>query len=78
MHSAAMMSIPQQYRTQDKSTDKTTRPIFDTKEYHPPLVEKAMNERRGSGMWTKLFIALVVLVLLAVGGYFVYIYVVHP
>ncbi len=74
MHSAAMMSIPKQYHTPDKPADKTLRPVFDTKEYHPPLLDKAMSEHRGMGMWPKLFIALVILALLAVGGYFVYLY----
>jgi len=76
LHNAAMMSIPQQYHAEAKVTDKTTRPIFDTKEYHPPLLEAATGEHRGGGsMWGKLFIALVVLALLGVAGYFAYLYV---
>ncbi len=75
MHSAAMMSIPKQYHTEAKSTDKTVRPIFDTKEYHPPLLDATAPEHHGGSMWSKLFIALVVLVLLGVAGYFAYIYV---
>lgn len=75
MHSAAMMSIPQQYRTGAKVTDKTTHSIFDTKEYHPPLIEATSPEHRGGGMWGKLFIALIVLALLGVAGYFTYLYV---
>lgn len=75
MHNKAMMSIPQQYRTEHKALDKETRPVFDTKEYHPPLLEAAVpGHHRGSSVWVKLFVALVVLVLLAVAGYFVYIY----
>lgn len=75
LHSAAMMSIPDQYRAEPKSTDKTPRPVYDTKEYHPPLLEAAAHEHRGgSSMWGKLFIALVVLALLAAAGYFVYLY----
>lgn len=76
LHNAAMMSIPQQYHAEAKATDKTTRPVFDTKEYHPPLLEAATGEHRGGGsMWGKLFIALVVLALLGVAGYFAYLYV---
>lgn len=75
MHSKAMMSIPQQYRTERKTADKTTHSVFDTKEYHPPLLEAAIPEHhRGGGVWTKLFVAFVVLVLLGVSGYFVYIF----
>ena len=78
LHSAAMMSIPQQYRTEKKETDTTSRPIFDTKEYHPPLLEAAVHEHRGGGsMWGKLFIALVVLVLLGVAGYFAFLYIIQ-
>jgi hypothetical protein len=73
-----MMSIPQQYRAEKKTVDTSTRSVFDTKEYHPPLVEAAMHEHRGGGgMWGKLFIALVVLVLLGVAAYFAYLYVVQ-
>ena len=75
MHSAAMMSIPQQYRTENKPTDKAKRPIFDTKEYHPPLLEAAVHDHHGGSMWSKLFIALVAFVLLGVAGYFVYLFV---
>src|SRR6266550_1730625 len=75
LHNTAMMSIPQQYHTQATPVDDAPRPIFDTKEYHPPLLEEAGHEHRGGGsMWSKLFIALVVLVLLAVGGYFAYLF----
>ena len=78
LHSAAMMSIPKQYHTEEKSADTAKRPIFDTKEYHPPLLEATNHEHRGGGsMWSKLFIALVVLVLLGVGAYFAYLYVVQ-
>lgn len=75
VHGAAMMSIPKQYHTKEKAADTTKRPIFDTKEYHPPLLDAAVHEHRGGGsMWSKLFIALATLVLLGVAGYFAYLY----
>jgi hypothetical protein len=70
MHSTAMMSIPQQYRVEDRTADNTARPVYDTKEYHPPLLEAVAHSHRGGSMWIKLFLALVALVALAVGGYF--------
>lgn len=75
MHTQAMMSIPKQYHTEEKPVDTAKRPIFDTKEYHPPLLEAAAHEHRGgNSMWSKLFIALATLVLLGVAGYFAYLY----
>jgi len=75
LHNAAMMSIPQQYHTDAKPTDNTHRSIFDTKEYHPPLIEATSHEHRGGGgVWGKIFIAFVVLALVVVGGYFAYVY----
>ena len=75
MHSQAMMSIPKQYHTEQKPVDTAKRPIFDTKEYHPPLLEAAAHDHRGgNSMWSKLFIALATLVLLGVAGYFAYLY----
>lgn len=76
VHGAAMMAIPDQYRPEPKATDKTTRPVYDTKEYHPPLIEATgHHEHRGGGsVWGKIFIALVALALIAVAGYFAYIY----
>lgn len=75
MHSTAMLSIPQQYRTADKTADNTTRSVYDTKEYHPPLLEATAHSHR-DGMWVKLFIAVIVLVILVAAGYFVWFYLV--
>lgn len=76
LHETAMMAIPDQYRPGPKQADKTPRPVYDTKEYHPPLIEATgHHEHRGGGsVWGKIFVALVALALIAVGGYFAYIY----
>jgi hypothetical protein len=74
----ASMSIPRQYHTEEKPTDTSLRPVFDTKEYHPPLLEATVEDHREGGGWAKLFIALIVLVLLGAGGYLLYLFVVNP
>lgn len=74
LHGKAMMTIPEQYHAEAKPTDTTQRPVYDTKEYHPPLLEATSHDRHGSSMWTKLFIALVTLAILAAAGYFAYVY----
>jgi hypothetical protein len=69
----ARAAITQQYQTPEKHLDDKPRPVFDTKEYHPPLLEATAHGHR-SGIWGKLFIALLILLVLAVGGYFVFMY----
>ena len=75
VRATTMMSIPQQYKAPDHPVDSATRPVFDTEEYHPPLLE-ATTHRKSSSMWSKLFIALLILVVLVVAGYFIFMYVV--
>ncbi len=71
---SAAMSIPKQYAIADKPIDDTPRPVFDTKEYHPPLLEATVHGSHQGSLWNRLFIALLVVALLAVGGYFVFVY----
>lgn len=75
LHDKAMLSIPQQYKTAEVTADKAERPVFDTKEYHPPLLEEtAHGGHKKSGIWNKLFIVLLIIALLAVGAYFAFVY----
>lgn len=74
LHDTAMLSIPKQYKTAEKPTDSATRPVFDTKEYHPPLIEATAHAAHRGSIWGKLFMALLIIALLAVGGYFAFIY----
>lgn len=73
MRSNARAAIPRQYPIPEKSVDNTTRPVFDTKEYHPPLLEATAHGHRSS-IWGRLFIVLLILVVLVVGGYFAFMY----
>lgn len=70
---SALQSIPQQYKTPAKEVSDAPRPVFDTKEYHPPLLEATAHSAHRSP-WGKLFIALLIVAVLAVGGYFAFIY----
>lgn len=74
MHESAMMSIPQQYATANKTVDESPRPVFDTKEYHPPLLESTAHAAHHSNPWSKLLVALLIITVLAVGGYFAFMY----
>jgi hypothetical protein len=56
-------SIPQQYHSEPAATDDAPRPVFDTDQYHQPLI--AAHSGKKSHVW--VFI-LLILALLAVGG----------
>lgn len=71
---SATMTIPQQYRTAHKDADQTTRPVYDTKEYHPPLLEKTAHAAHKSGIWGTVLLVLLIVALVAVGGYFGFMY----
>lgn len=74
----ATLSIPQQYHVGTKKPDTTTHPIFDTKEYHPPLLEETAHAaHRRLPIWIKLFIILLVIMVLAVLGYIGFGYFMH-
>lgn len=74
IHESAMMSIPQQYRTTAKPVDESPRPVFDTKEYHPPLLESTAHAAHRSNPWGKLLVVLLVVAAVAVGGYVAFMY----
>jgi hypothetical protein len=64
-------SIPPQYKKAEKTVDDTPRPVYDSQDYHPPLLE-AKVERKKLALWIKIVIVVLVLALLGVGGYFAY------
>lgn len=65
-----VMAIPKQYKTTEKAVDETPRPIYDAKEYHPPLLEPTTHHPKKR---TGLVVGIIFLViLLAIIGYVVY------
>lgn len=64
-------SISPQYKKADKAVDTTPRPVYDAQDYHPPLLE-AKVERKKMAIWLKIVIVVAILVLLGVGGYLAY------
>lgn len=74
---SATMTIPQQYKTARKDVDQTTRPVYDTKEYHPPLLEKTAHAAHKNGIWGTILLVLLIVALVVVGGYFGFMYFVH-
>lgn len=71
MHQTAMLSIPKQYKTTEKPLDTSTHPIYDSKEYHPPLLEPQAAGKK-SKRWLQIGIIIVILIILAVIGFLAY------
>lgn len=71
---SAMMSIPQQYKSEHKQANQTERNVFDTKEYHPPLLTQTAHASGGKGAWGAALVILLIVALLAVGVYFGFLY----
>lgn len=71
---SAQASITPQYKTPEKAPDHSHRPVFDTKEYHPPLLEATVHGHKSSGGAGKFVLGLLIVALLALGGYFVWMY----
>ncbi|MGD8374459.1 MAG: hypothetical protein PVI21_06415 [Candidatus Woesebacteria bacterium] len=69
-----MMSIPQQYKSTQEQSSQVERNIFDTKEYHPPLLAQTAHAAKNKGFWGTVLIVLLVTILLAVGLYFGFLY----
>ena len=64
------LSIPQQYREEHESPEHKEHPVFDTKEYHPPITAHPDHGHKYTIWWIAL--ALVVLIVTAVAfGYWV-------
>ncbi len=70
---ASAMSIPKQYTAEEQSNTPGQHPLFDTKEYHPPLVQHNGHAQghRSTIIW--VIVALLLLVATAAGfGYWLY------
>lgn len=67
------MSIPQQHHGHDKEPNHDERPVFDTKDYHPPLQPVATAKHHtGSKAGALLTVILIILLVAAgIGAYFV-------
>jgi hypothetical protein len=73
LNTLRQMAIPQQYHAGEKKSSKHDRPIFDTKDYHPPLQPVATAKHHtGSKAGAILTLILIILLVAAgVGAYFV-------
>jgi hypothetical protein len=73
LNTLRQMAIPQQYHAGEKKSSKHDRPIFDTKDYHPPLQPVATAKHHtGSKAGAILTLVLIILLVAAgVGAYFV-------
>lgn len=59
---ARSMSIPQQYQAPEKTAKSDMRPVFDTKEYHPPLhVETPPHQKQSRGHLVWLILLMILL-----------------
>ena len=64
-------SIPQQYRSETATTDETPRPVFDTEQYHQPLIPAHAGPKHHTGLFILLILALL---LVGAGlGYFAFV-----
>lgn len=64
------MSIPQQYQAEDKTASTASRPVFDTKDYHPPI-EAHARSHRGIGSAVMLILFILILGSILAVAYFV-------
>lgn len=71
MHELRQMSIPQQYQQAEKSSNKDTRSVFDTKDYHPPIDAAHAAHRTGSSLgWIMILVFTIILVVALVFAYY--------
>lgn len=67
MDSLRTMAIPQQYKEADKAESAGSRPVFDTKEYHPAIEAHAQAAKHGSASGWIMGILLIILLIVALG-----------
>ncbi|HEU5187977.1 MAG TPA: hypothetical protein VFT87_05770 [Candidatus Saccharimonadales bacterium] len=71
MDDLRQMAIPQQYQQAPKTSGKDSRPVFDTKEYHPPIVAAHTAHRTGSSLgWVLILLFAVILVGALIAAYY--------
>ncbi|MGH7196722.1 MAG: hypothetical protein ACREGJ_03070 [Candidatus Saccharimonadales bacterium] len=72
LQALSKMAIPPQYKASDKAPSKEERPVFDTKQYHPPI-DPAHTAHRTGSKWGWILIAFLILLLLVAFGVAVWI-----
>jgi hypothetical protein len=55
-------TIPQQYQTAQKDSSTGSRPIFDTKDYHPPIAAHAAHRTSSAMGWVLITVFAVILI----------------
>lgn len=69
---AGLQSISQQYKVQQEEADTETHPVFDTDQYHQPLMPPP-KQRKGGKVLLYLFVIVFMLGLGALAGYLVWV-----
>ncbi len=67
VNAVRQMAITPQYKTHDKEPSQAERPVFDTKEYHPPIDPSTAHKPASKHGSVGLLIMLAILVLVALG-----------
>ena len=67
-------SIPPQYHSTEKPIDHDKRPVFDTKEYHPPLRTGEGHHRSKVGTAVTILLIILLLAALGIAGYLAYLF----
>ncbi len=65
------MAIPQQYADSDKQDNDSSRPVFDTKEYHPAITaHSGSSSHNPIGAWIMAIVLIGLLVGVLIGAYY--------